>query len=42
LRRVRVPADVVSLVRGLHPQLKRKIRAGLDLIMQDPHTPSQL
>jgi mRNA interferase RelE/StbE len=34
--RLRVPASVAELVRGLHPDLKQKIRAGLDLIRSDP------
>ena len=32
LYRLRVPRDVAELVRGLHPELKRKVRAGLDVI----------
>jgi mRNA interferase RelE/StbE len=35
-RRLRVPHDVADLVRGLHPQLKKKIRAGLRLIVEEP------
>ncbi|MGA2384862.1 MAG: type II toxin-antitoxin system RelE/ParE family toxin [Gemmatimonadales bacterium] len=35
-RRVRVPAEVVALLRGLHPELKRRIRAGCDRLVQDP------
>jgi len=34
--RLRVPTDVAELVRGFHPELKRKVRAGLDLIRSDP------
>lgn len=34
--KLRVPDDVADLIRGLHPQLKRKIRAALKLILQDP------
>ena len=34
--RLRVPASVDDLVRSLHPDLKQKIRAGLDLIRKDP------
>ena len=33
--RLRVPASVDELVRTLHPDLKQKIRAGLDLIRND-------
>ena len=34
---LRIPSAVASLVRGLHPRLKRKIRAGLDDIVADAH-----
>ena len=30
--RFRVPAEVTVLVRGLHPDIKRKVRAALDQI----------
>lgn len=35
-RRLRVPADVASLLQGLHPELKRRIRAGFDRLIRDP------
>ena len=35
-RRLWVPGDVASLVQGLHPDLKRKLRAALDAIIADP------
>ena len=35
-RRLRVPSDVAALLRGLHPELKRRIRAGLDRLLEDP------
>lgn len=35
--RFRVPAQVVRLLRGLHPQIKHKLRSGLDLLGRDPH-----
>jgi len=35
---LRITNDTVSLVRGLHPQLKMKIRAALQEILDDPHT----
>jgi mRNA interferase RelE/StbE len=34
--RLRVPTSVDDLVRSLHPDLKQKIRAGLDLIRKNP------
>ena len=35
-RRLRLPAQVASLLRGLHPELKRRVRAGLDRLVADP------
>jgi mRNA interferase RelE/StbE len=32
IHRLRVPDDVASLIRSMHPQLKRKVRAALQLI----------
>lgn len=34
--RLRVPASVEALIRGLHPEIKRKVRAALDVIRADP------
>lgn len=36
MRRLRVPDDVAGLIRGLHPDLKRKIRSALDDVLADP------
>ena len=33
---LRVSAQVADLIRGLHPQIKRKLRAALADIMADP------
>ena len=33
---MKIPTAVASLVRGLHPDLKRKVRAALDQILEDP------
>lgn len=35
-RRLRVPAHLAALIRGLHPELKRKLRAALEQILADP------
>ena len=35
--KVRVPNEVVELIRSLHPLLKKKVRAGLEEIFQDPY-----
>jgi mRNA interferase RelE/StbE len=36
LHRLRVPAEVADLIRGMHPTLKRKTRATLKTILSDP------
>lgn len=36
MRRLRVPDEVASLVRGLHPDLKRKVRAALSEVLENP------
>ena len=40
--RLRVPGGIEELVRSLHPELKRKVRAGLDLIRTDPAAGKEL
>ena len=35
-KKLRVPDEIVALIRGCHPQLKRKIRAGLKHIVIEP------
>jgi len=30
MRRLRVPGDVASLIRGPHPDLKRRVRSAMD------------
>ena len=36
LNRLRVPDDVAHLIRGMHPELKRKIRGTLEIIVASP------
>ena len=36
-RRLRVPHEVAALVRGLHPVLKRKVRAALEVLLREPY-----
>ncbi len=36
--KIRVPREVVELIRGLHPQLKRKVKASLMSILEDPRS----
>ena len=31
-----VPKDVRELIRAMHPSLKRKVKAGLKIILSDP------
>lgn len=35
--RLRVPHDTATLLRGLHPNLKQKIKGALQTIQLDPH-----
>ena len=35
-RMLKAPAEVRNLIRGLHPDLKRKLRAALAEILEDP------
>ncbi len=35
---LRVPDRLAVLVRGLHPQLKRKVKGSLKIILDDPYT----
>ena len=37
-RKLRVPDDIVALIRGCHPQLKRKLKAGLRHILIEPES----
>ncbi|MBW1699332.1 MAG: type II toxin-antitoxin system RelE/ParE family toxin [Deltaproteobacteria bacterium] len=36
--RFRIPEDIVSLIRNSHPELKRKIRAALEHILENPES----
>lgn len=37
-KKLRMPDEIVALIRGCHPQLKRKIRAGLRHVMTEPES----
>jgi mRNA interferase RelE/StbE len=39
---LRVPDDVAALIRGCHPLLKRKIKAGLRQILTEPESGKSL
>ena len=41
-RKLRVPDEVAALIRGCHPQLKRKIRAGLRHLLLEPESGNSL
>ena len=36
MRRLRIPDEVASLVRTLHPDIKRKVRVALGEVLEDP------
>ena len=36
IHKLRIPDDVAHLIRNLHPTLKRKVRAGLQAIVEVP------
>ena len=36
LRKLRVPDEIVALIRSMHPDLKRKIRGSLQTILSEP------
>ena len=40
--KLRVPDEIVALIRGCHPKLKRKIRAGLRQIVTEPESDKSL
>ena len=42
MRRLRVPDEIATLLRGLHPGIKRKVRAALDDILDDPEAGKSL
>jgi hypothetical protein len=35
-RRLRVPGEVARRIRGLHPDIKRKVRRALEELLDDP------
>ena len=36
--RLKLSEEIRSLIQGLHPELKRKVRAALEQILQDPYS----
>ena len=41
-KKIRVPDEIVALIRSCHPRLKRKIRAGLRHIIVEPEAGKSL
>ena len=39
---VRVPARLAALIGGLHPQIKRKLRASLEALAREPRSAKPL
>ena len=36
-KKLRVPDEIVSLIRGMHPLLKKKVKVALEEICNDPY-----
>lgn len=36
-QQLRVPDHIADLIRGSHPQIKRKLKAALQIVLNDPH-----
>jgi mRNA interferase RelE/StbE len=34
--RLRMPEDLANLIRGMHPAIKKKVRASLEIVLSDP------
>jgi len=37
MTKLRIPDHIASLIRGLHPQLKKKVKGALHALLSDPH-----
>ena len=40
--KLRVPVEIVTFIRGCHPKLRRKIRAGLQQVVTEPESGKSL
>lgn len=38
LHSLRIPDDIATLIRGMHPEIKKKIKSGLKAILEEPNT----
>ena len=36
--KLKVPDDVAALIRGMHPHLKKKVKASLQMILSEPRS----
>jgi mRNA interferase RelE/StbE len=36
--KLRIPDDLTEFIRGLHPELKRKIRGSLKILIEEPYS----
>jgi len=37
LHSLRIPDEIATLIRGMHPEIKKKIKSGLKAILEEPH-----
>ena len=37
MHKLKIPQEIAELIRSMHPDLKKKVRASLQLILSDPH-----
>jgi mRNA interferase RelE/StbE len=42
LHKLLVPNEVAELIRTLHPHIKKKVKASLQIILSDPHSGKSL
>jgi len=35
---LRLPDEIATLIRGMHPEIKKKIKSGLKAILEEPNT----
>ena len=40
--RIRVTDDVVALIRGMHPELKKKVRSAFEILTAEPYSGKSL
>lgn len=42
MHKLKAPQEIAELIRNLHPDLKKKVRASLEFILSDPHSAKAL